>query len=97
MNPYNQFIAIFFRITQQIKMSHMKKVKRTRQISDFNLWLIICNTGLHFVFYAFLRKLFNCVNHPTNFKRHLESRMRKGLLAADDYSLAVLQTGIRTK
>ena len=44
-----------------------------------------------------LRKLFNCANHPTNFKRHLESRMRKGLLAADDYSLAVLQTGIRTK
>lgn len=37
-----------------------------------------------------LRKLLNCANHPTNFKRHLESLLRKCLLAVDDYSLAVL-------
>lgn len=37
-----------------------------------------------------LRKLMNCANHPTNFKRHMESLLRKGLLAVDDYSLSVL-------
>lgn len=37
-----------------------------------------------------LGKLMNCANHPGNFKRHLESLLRKGLLATDDYSLAVL-------
>lgn len=37
-----------------------------------------------------LRKLLNCANHPANFKRHLESLLRKGLLAVDDYSFAVL-------
>lgn len=35
-----------------------------------------------------LRKLTNCLNHPTNFKRHLQSLLRKELLAVDDYSLA---------
>lgn len=38
-----------------------------------------------------LRKLLNCANHPTNFKRHLESLVRKGLLAMDDYSLSLLK------
>ena len=37
-----------------------------------------------------LRKLMNCTNHPTNFKRHLKSLLHKGLLAIDDYSFAVL-------
>lgn len=37
-----------------------------------------------------LCKLLNCANHPTNFKRHIESLLRKGLLAVDDYSFAVL-------
>ena len=37
-----------------------------------------------------LRKLLNCANHPTNFKRHLESLLRKGLLAVDDCSFTVL-------
>lgn len=37
-----------------------------------------------------LRKLLNCANHPANFRRHLESLLRKGLLATDDYSLSVL-------
>ena len=37
-----------------------------------------------------LRRLLNCASHPTNFKRHLESLLRKGLLAVDDYSFAVL-------
>ena len=39
-----------------------------------------------------LRRLLNCANHPTNFKRHLDSLLRKGLLAVDDYSFAVLVT-----
>lgn len=36
-----------------------------------------------------LKKLTNCVHHPTNLKRHLQSLIRKGLLALDDYSFAV--------
>ena len=37
-----------------------------------------------------LCKLLNCANNQTNFKRHIESLLRKGLLAVDDYSFAVL-------
>lgn len=44
-----------------------------------------------------LRKLFNCANHKTNFKRHLESLLRKGLLAIDDYSFAVLSNNVSNK
>lgn len=39
-----------------------------------------------------LRKLINCSNHTANFKRHLQSLVRKGLLAVDDYSLAVYKS-----
>ena len=35
-----------------------------------------------------LKKLTNCVHHPTNFKRHVQSLIKKGLLALDDYSFA---------
>ena len=44
-----------------------------------------------------LRKLLNCANHPTNFKRHLESLLRKRLLAMDDYSFAVLTINANNK
>ena len=44
-----------------------------------------------------LRKLMNCANHPTNFKRHIESLLRKGLLAVDDYSFAVLAVNNKTE
>ena len=37
-----------------------------------------------------LRKLTNCVGHPVNFQRHLESLRRHGLIAHDDYSFALL-------
>ena len=37
-----------------------------------------------------LCKLLNCANNQTNFKRHIESLLRKGLLAVDDYSFAAL-------
>ncbi len=37
-----------------------------------------------------LYKLLNCANNQTNFKRHIESLLRKGLLAVDDYSFAAL-------
>lgn len=40
--------------------------------------------------YSVLRKLTNCANNQMNFKRHLESLLRKGLLAVDDYSFAIL-------
>lgn len=33
-------------------------------------------------------KLINTINHPTNFKRHIQSLIRKGLIAYDDYSIA---------
>lgn len=42
-----------------------------------------------------LRKLLNCANHPTNLKRHLESLLRKGMLAVDDYSFAVFGNKLR--
>lgn len=38
-----------------------------------------------------LGKLLNCVGHSTNFHRHLNALIRKGLIAHDDYSLAVLE------
>lgn len=44
-----------------------------------------------------LRKLMNCTNHPTNFKRHLKSLLHKGLLAIDDYSFAVLTINANNK
>lgn len=36
-----------------------------------------------------LVKLTNCINNPQNFLRHLSSLNRKGLIAYDDYSLAM--------
>ena len=37
-----------------------------------------------------IKKLLNCANNSSNFKRHIESLKRKGLIGHDDYSLAVL-------
>lgn len=37
-----------------------------------------------------ITKLVNCANHPGNFKKHIESLIRQGLIAHDDYSLAVM-------
>ena len=37
-----------------------------------------------------ITKLVNCANHPWNFKKHIESLIRQGLIAYDDYSLAVM-------
>ena len=35
-----------------------------------------------------INKLTNTINHPTNFRRHIQSLIRKGLIAYDDYSIA---------
>ncbi len=37
-----------------------------------------------------IKKLLNCANNSSNFKRHIESLKRKGLIGHDDYSLAVM-------
>ena len=37
-----------------------------------------------------ITKLVNCANHPGNFKKHIEALIRKGLIAHDDYTIAVL-------
>ena len=39
-----------------------------------------------------ITKLVNCANHPGNFKKHIEALIRRGLIAHDDYSLAVMST-----
>lgn len=36
-----------------------------------------------------LRKLMNCMGHSNNFTRHIKSLLSKGLMAHDDYSLAM--------
>lgn len=36
-----------------------------------------------------INKLVNSIGHPTNFRRHIQSLIRKGLIAYDDYSLAM--------
>lgn len=36
-------------------------------------------------------KLLNCVGHEANFRAHIESRIRKGLIAFDDYSIAMFR------
>jgi hypothetical protein len=36
-------------------------------------------------------KLVNCTKNSANFARHISSLLRKGLIANDDYSIAVLQ------
>ena len=36
-----------------------------------------------------INKLTNTVGHLTNFRRHVQSLIRKGLIAYDDYSLAM--------
>ena len=36
-----------------------------------------------------INKLVNTIGHPTNFQRHIQSLLRKGLIAYDDYSLAM--------
>lgn len=37
-----------------------------------------------------LNKLTNTIGHPTNFRRFVQSLIRKGLMAHDDYSIALL-------
>lgn len=41
-------------------------------------------------FHQVIKKLLNCANNSSNFKRHIESIKRKGLIGHDDYSLAVM-------
>lgn len=36
-----------------------------------------------------INKLVNSIGHPTNFRRHIQSLIRKGLIAYDDYSIAL--------
>ena len=43
-------------------------------------------------FSRIIKKLVNCANHPANFKKHIESLIKQGLIAHDDYSLAVMTT-----
>ena len=38
-----------------------------------------------------INKLVNTIGHPANFQRHIQSLLRKGLIAYDDYSLAMLK------
>lgn len=40
-----------------------------------------------------LDKLFKSIGHKLNFQRHIHSLIRKGLIAYDDYSLALLNIG----
>jgi len=37
-----------------------------------------------------IKKLMNCANNSSNFKRHIEYIKRKGLIGHDDYSIAVM-------
>ena len=37
-----------------------------------------------------LDKLIHIVGHPTNFRRHMQGLFRKGLIACDDYSIAMI-------
>ncbi len=36
-----------------------------------------------------ISKLIHAIGHPTNFRRHINSLIRKGLIAYDDYSIAM--------
>ena len=36
-----------------------------------------------------INKLVNTIGHPANFQRHIQSLLRKGLIAYDDHSLAM--------
>ena len=38
-----------------------------------------------------INKLVNTIGHTTNFQRHIQSLLKKGLIAYDDYSLAILK------
>ena len=51
------------------------KVARALHINDFENDVI--------------NKLVNTIGHPANFQRHIQSLLRKGLIAYDDYSLAM--------
>ena len=53
------------------------KVARALHINDFENDVI--------------NKLVNTIGHTTNFKRHIQSLLRKGLIDYDDYSLAILK------
>lgn len=53
------------------------KVARALHINDFENDVI--------------NKLVNAIGHTTNFQRHIQSLLRKGLIAYDDYSLAMLK------
>ena len=37
-----------------------------------------------------IKKLVNCTNNRSNFKRHIESLKRRGLIGHDDYTLTVM-------
>jgi len=41
-------------------------------------------------FSKIIKKLVNCANHPANFKKHIESLIKQGLIAHDDYSFTVM-------
>ena len=43
------------------------------------------------IFKKVIKKLVNCANHPGNFKKHIEALIRRGLIAHDDYTIAVLK------
>ena len=57
------------------KNSNYIKMARTLHFNDFEKDVI--------------NKLVNTIGHPTNFQRHIQSLLRKGLIAYDDYSLAM--------
>ena len=42
-------------------------------------------------FRRIITKMINCSSHPTNFKKHIESLIKKGLIAHDDYTIAVMK------
>ena len=59
------------------KELQLYKVAKTLHINDFENDVI--------------KKLVNTIGHTTNFQRHIQSLLRKGLIAYDEYSLAMLK------
>ena len=58
------------------KNSNFIKIARSIRIFDFETSVI--------------SKLINTIGHPANFMRHIRSLNSKGLIANDDYSIAII-------
>ena len=85
------YVMMMYEIANINRFEHELDIAESNQSKNSN-YIMMAKTINNIYFEKdVINKLLNTVGHQTNFRRHIKSLLRKGLIAHDDYSLSVLK------